>query len=110
MICDLELKLYRLSGGTPLTGSLEHIGDYLYGEQEVFHKRYWEAVQAGDSIDTMAQIPLHIDKSSELYAKLADGNLYRVVQLQLSRDKNGLPVSILSLSRDNRRFNILDKE
>lgn len=110
MIYDLELRLYRLEGGTPITGSLKKVDDYFYGEMEVYHKRYWEAVQAGDTIDTMAEIPEHLSGDGELYVKLADDNIYRVVQLQRSWDENRLPVSILSLSRDNRRLNILDKE
>ena len=60
MIYDLELRLYRLEGGTPITGSLKKVDDYFYGEMEVYHKRYWEAVQAGDTIDTMAEIPEHL--------------------------------------------------
>lgn len=107
---DHLLTLYRLEGGTPVTGTLRELSRHLYREAEVYHKRYWEAIQAGSSIERMAEIPEHIPAEPELYCRLDDGLIYRVVQMQTGEDENLLPKSTLSLSRTDRRFEILAKE
>ena len=112
MIFDYELTLYRLVGGTPLQGELAELQRCLYSPMEVFSRRYWQAIQAGVQIDTMAALPFHFHGEGELFARLADERIYRVEQLQLGEDSNGLPLTTLSLSRTDRRFEILndDKE
>lgn len=111
MIYDKSLSLYTLEGSTPLNGVLEPYGEFLCAEREVFHRRYWEAVQAGATIDAMVEMVGHLTAhEKEFYAELSDGNLYRVEQIQRSHDEHGLAVTVLSLSRSDRRFNILKKE
>ena len=110
MIYDRTLELYILDGPTPLNGSAKLYSTHLCGEQEVFHKRYWEAVQAGYNISSMAQIPGHVEPEGDVYARLDGVRWYRVEQLQRSYDENGLPVTVLSLSRSDRRLDILEKE
>ena len=110
MIYDRLLGIYVLQGGNPLSAPVKLWGEYLCAEQEVFHRRYWEAVQAGYSITSMVQIPGHIEPDGELYARLDGARWYRVEQLQRSYDADSLPVTILSLSRTDRRFEILKKE
>lgn len=109
MIYDLELTLYRQQG-RPMDLALNELGSYLYAEAEVYHRRYWEAVQAGQTIDTMAMLPEHLNEEGELYARLADGFIYRVVQEQRGWDENNLPFTTLSLSRESRRYEILNKD
>lgn len=109
MICDLELTLYRQEG-RPMDLQLNELGRYLYAEAEVYHRRYWEGVQAGQTIDSMAMLPGHLSAEGELYARLADGLIYRVLQQQRGWDENHLPMTTLSLSREARRYEILIKE
>lgn len=110
MIYDQEVGIYTLNGPTPLNASPVLYGEFYCGEQEVFHKRYWEAVQAGYTITSMVQLPGHIEPVGEIYAKLSGGRWYRVEQLQRSYDEDNLPVTVLSLSRSDRRFDVLEKE
>lgn len=110
MIYDQDVSIYILDGPTPLNGTPTLYGEYYGAEQEVFHKRYWEAVQAGYTITNMVQIPGHIEPEGDIYVKLGGERWYRVEQLQRSYDDNGLPVTVLSLSRSDRRFDILGKE
>lgn len=110
MIYDRELELYILEGPTPLNGSARLHSTHLCAEREVFHKRYWEAVQAGYNITKMVELPGHIEPEGDVYVKLGDARWYRVEQLQRSFDTDGLPVTVLSLSRSDRRFDVLEKE
>lgn len=111
MIYDKLLILCRLDPNSPaLPGRLEELGDYYYAAMEVYHRRYFEAMQAGVTVDGMVQILDHVSPPGELYAIPADGLVYRVVQLQTGWDANGLPVTTLSLSRTDRRFEIHNKE
>lgn len=111
MIYDRLLILCRLDPtAPPVPGRLEELGDYYYGPMEVYHRRYFEALQAGISVDSMVRIPDHVCHPGELYAIPADGLIYRVAQLQTGWDENGLPVTTLSLSRTDRRFETYKKE
>ena len=110
MIYDKDVKVYTLDGPTPLNGIPVLYGEFFGAEQEVFHKRYWEAVQAGYTITSMVQLPEHIEPEGDIYVRLDSARWYRVEQLQRSYDENGLPISVLSLSRTDRRFDILEKE
>ena len=111
MIYDRMLILCRLDPTAPaVPGRLEELGDHYYAPMEVYHKRYFEALQAGVNVDTMVRIPDHVSPPGELYAIPEDGLVYRVVQLQTGWDENSLPVTTLSLSRTDRRFEIYKKE
>lgn len=110
MIYDRDIGVYTIEGPGPLNGFPKLYAECYCAEQEVFHKRYWEAVQAGYIITSMVQIPGHIEPEGDIYVRLSGERWYRVEQLQRSYDKNGLPVTVLSLSRSDRRFEILEKE
>lgn len=84
--------------GAPFQGRLTVKAAYLCAEQTVFHRRYWESVQAGTRVDRMVQIPLRRDVAATEYA-LLDGHLYRIEEVQLTNDSDGLPVTNLSLRR-----------
>lgn len=110
MIFDRELTLCTLptGAGTLLQGKLIEHSKHLYAEEEVFHRRYWEAVQAGSRIDKMAAIPRMPgdDISAEMYVKLDDGHVYRIEQAQESTDDDGLDVYLLSLYRLGGNYDI----
>lgn len=110
MICDRELSLFKLDPESPaLPGTLLLHSEHLAAPMEVFYRRYFEAMQAGQTIDCMVRIPGHLEAEGELYV-LYGGLFYRVEQLQLGADEHKLPCSTLSLSRTDRRFEIYKKE
>lgn len=110
MIYDRELILCTLPAGvgTLLQGKLIEVSHHLYAEQEVFHRRYWEAVQAGTRIDKMAAMPrmLGDDIAAEMYVQLDDGHVYRIEQAQEATDEDGLDIYLLSLYRMGGNYDI----
>lgn len=111
MIYDREMKLCRLDATSPpLPGRLEVLSEHYYAALEIYHRRYFEALQAGVNVDFMLRVPGHVSPSGELFIIPADGLAYRVVQLQTGWDENGLPVTTFTLSRTDRRFEIFKKE
>lgn len=106
MIYDRALIHCRLPGGNPLTEKLEKIQIYLYGDMTVFHKRYWESVQAGTSVDRMAALAGHVAIDSGDFCVLEDDRVYRIEQVQFQTDSMGLPQTVLSLHRTDRRYDL----
>lgn len=91
--------------GAPFQGKLLPAASYLCAEETVYHRRYWESVQAGTRVDRMVQIPLRRDIRATHYA-LYDGHLYRVEEAQLTADADGLPVTNLSLRRMEQNYDL----
>lgn len=108
MIYDKPILILKLPDtvGTPLQGKLQPVFSAFCGERTVFHKRFWESVQAGSRIDLMVELPLHRKNvQAEMYAKY-EGNVYRIEQVQFEKDENQLPVTILSMKREVKRYDI----
>ena len=92
--------------GIPLQGKLDPVFDAWCGEMTVFHNRFWEAVQAGSRIDVMVEIPLHRrDVDAGCFAKY-EGHVYSIEQVQYQTDKDGLPVTVLSMKRAEVQYDI----
>lgn len=100
MIYDKNIEILKLPDtvGTLLQGKLEHVFSAFCGEMEVYHARYWESVQAGSRIDVMVELPLHRNVDAGMYVRYKD-HIYSIEQAQFGTDKDGLPVTILSLKR-----------
>lgn len=101
MIYDKPIVVCRLPdgiGSITQTRTLVPVFLAYCGEMEVYHRRYWEAMQADSRIDCMVEIPLRRDASAHMYA-VYGGHTYRVEQVQFSSDENGLPVTRLSMMR-----------
>ena len=96
--------------GAPFQGRLTVYARYLCGETTVYHRRYWESVQAGTRIDRMVRLPLHRDIQATMYAILPDGQLYRIEEAQLATDEAGLPVTNLSLRRMEQNYDLCRPE
>lgn len=105
MIYDKPIKILKLpdSVGTPLQGKLLPVFSAYCGEKEVYHERYWNSVQAGSRIDCLVELPLHRNSDAGMFAKYK-GHVYSIEQAQFSKDKNGLPVTILSLKRTEGQY------
>lgn len=100
MIYDKPIRILKLPDnvGTPIQGKLEPVFTAFCGEKEVYHGRFWESVQAGSRIDCLVELPLHRNSDAGMFAKYKN-HIYSIEQAQFSYDENGLPVTILSLSR-----------
>ena len=68
------------------------------GEKEVYHRRYWESVQADSRIDRLVEMPLHRTVDAGMYT-VYKNRLYSIEQAQFGKDENDLPVTVLSLKR-----------
>ena len=102
MIYDKPIDILKLPDdvGTPLQGKLRPVFSAFCGEMTVFHSRFWEAVQAGSRIDVMVELPLHRKNADAgMYARYED-HIYRIEQAQYQKDGNQLPVTVLSLKRE----------
>lgn len=110
MIYDRYLTVYDFAGGAPAGGKLTVNSAHFYAEQEVYHRRYWESVQAGSRIDRMVRVPFGDDLTATQYAIPEDGHVYRIEQAQHALDGDGLPVTTLSLRRMEGNYDILRPE
>ena len=101
MIYDRPLTVCKLPAGTPLQSRLLPGEVCFYAPREVFHKRFWEAVQAGAQIDRMVEMPLHRDVEAGDYALLENGedrggqnNVSRGIHLRYFPPKTDLQMEV----------------
>ena len=106
MIYDRPITIYDLPDGTPLQRKLVKVSDHWYAPGEVYHSRFWESVQAGSRVDLMAMLPDGEQIRADQYAIPADGHVYRIVQAQHGLDRDGLPMTTLSLRREESNYDI----
>ena len=108
MIYDKELQFGDLSpGSSPLDRRLAVKGSHLYGVKTVYSQRFFEALQTGIRIDTMVQIGLPDAVSAGGYVVLDDDKVYRVVQSQTQPDEDGLLVTVLSLMKEDTKYELV---
>ena len=108
MIYDKTLQTGDLSPGRgPLDRRLTVTGELLYGVKTVYSKRLYEALQIGVRIDTMVQRGLPDAVPADTYVVLADGWVYRVVQAQTQPDEDGLLVTVLSLQKEDAKYELV---
>ena len=108
MIYDKPISILSLPDnvGTPIQGKLEPVFTAFCGEMTVFHKRFWESVQAGSRIDSMVELPLHRKNATAgMFARYED-HIYSIEQAQYTKDENQLPVTVLSLKRSEEQYDI----
>lgn len=107
MIYDTEITVFKLPDnvGTPLQGKLQAVFNAFCGEKEVYHRRFWESVQAGSRIDIMVELPLHRDVDAGMFAKFRN-HMYSIEQAQFGKDDNDLPITTLSLKRSEVQYDI----
>ena len=100
MIYDTPIIIAMLPDdvGTILQGKPQRLYGAFCGEKEVYHRRYWEAVQADSRIDRMVEMPLHRSVDAGMYAVYRN-QLYSIEQAQFGKDANALPITTLSLKR-----------
>lgn len=106
-IYDKPITVAKLSAdaGSILQGLPEPVFRAYCAEQEVYHRRYWESVQAGSRIEKLVELPFHRPCDAGMFAK-CDGRLYSIEQAQFGKDKDGLPITTLSLKREEVPYDI----
>ena len=107
MIYDTPITILKLPDdvGTPLQGNLVPFLDAFCGEKEVYHKRFWESVQAGSRVDLFVELPLHRSIDAGMFAKYKE-HIYSIEQAQFGKDENQLPTTTLSLKRSEVQYDI----
>ena len=113
MIYDKPITVCRLPDGVDAitkTKTLTPVFSAYCGELEVYHRRYWESVQAGSRIDRMVRVPFGEALTATQYAIPEDGHVYRIEQAQHGLDEDGLAVTTLSLRRMEGSYDILRAE
>ena len=107
MIYDTIITILKLpdDAGTPLQGKLQPTFTAFCGEKEVYHRRFWESVQAGSRIDTMVELPLHRNVDAGMFAKYKS-HVYSIEQAQFGKDDNMIPITTLSLKRAEGQYDI----
>ncbi len=107
MIYDTPITVLKLpdNAGIPLQGNLQATFNAFCGEKEVYHRRFWESVQAGSRIDAIVELPLHRQVDAGMFARYKD-HVYSIEQAQFGKDENGLPITTLSLKRTEDQYDI----
>lgn len=107
MIYDTAIDVLKLPDtvGTPLQGKLLPVFSSYCGETEVYHSRYWESVQAGSRVDLLVELPLHREIDAGMFARYKK-HIYSIEQAQFGKDDDGLPVTVLSLKRSEREYDL----
>ena len=107
MIYDKPIQILKLPDnvGTILYGKLEQVFSAYCGQKEVYHRRYWESIQAGSRIDVMVELPLHREVDAGMYAKYKD-HIYSIEHAQFGEDDDGLPVTILSMKKAGNQYDV----
>ena len=107
MIYDTPIIIAKLPDnvGTPLQGKLQRLFGAFCGEKEVYHRRFWESVQAGSRVDLLVELPFHRAVDAGMYVKYKS-HIYSIEQAQFGKDKDGLPITTLSLKRMEGQYDI----
>lgn len=108
MIYDRVVEVFELdTASSPLQRRLVLHSAHYYGRKTVYHKTYFEALQAGESVNRMIQIPAPENPpTATMYAVPDDGHVYRIIEVQPTEDEDGLPVVVLSLHREEARYDL----
>lgn len=107
MIYDTEITILKLPDnvGTPLQGKLQPVFTAFCGEEQVYHRRFWEAIAAYSRVDRLVELPLHRNVDAGMFAKYK-GHIYSIEQAQFGKDENLLPITTLSLKRAEGQYDI----
>lgn len=99
-IYDQTVQLHAITGDSALNRriSAEGVG-YYCRERTVGLQRFFTALQVGDRIDAVLEIPGRELISPAGSVAVWCGQQYRLTQVQHALDDDGLDVTVLSLSR-----------
>lgn len=106
MIYDRLIEIASLGDGDgPLARRLTVVSRHYCAEMTIYHRTYFEWQQAGERIDRMVNLPRLAKIDATMYA-IFDGHVYRIMEAQASRDADNLDIYVLSLRREEARYDI----
>lgn len=108
MIYDRLLTVFKLdTASSALARKLLERSRHLCAYRTVYHRTYFQAVQAGQRIERMVQIPTtDTPPDATMYAELEDGQIYKITEAQFAEDEDGLPCIVLALTREEARYEL----
>lgn len=98
------------SASSALTRRLVRGENYVYAPKEVYSKRFYDALAAGQRIDLMAELWRADELTADMLVELADapGKVYRIIQAQHGLNAEGLPITTLSLRMEVTAYELVD--
>lgn len=110
MIYDRVVTIYDVAGGSVLGRKLVTPGSAYYcARRTVGLTRYYTALQIGDQTDDVLELPGRDDIVTTQIAVFND-HQHRILQVQHETDKDGLPITVLSLSRMEELYDLDETE
>lgn len=99
MIYDRVVTIHDIDGASVLGQKLTVPGVSHYcARRKVGLTRYYTALQVGDRTDEVLELPGR-DEITTSQIAVTQGAQFRILQVQHETDEDGLPVTVLSLSR-----------
>ena len=109
MIYDRILEVFDLdTASSPLARRLVLRAVHFCAPVTVYHRTYYESLQAGQTVDLMVRIPdpFGAPPAATQYAVPGDGHVYRITEVQAALDEDGRPVANISLHREETRYDL----
>lgn len=91
--------------GNPLERKLTVTSRHYCAELSIYQSTYFEWAQAGETVERMVQLPRFGVIDATMYAIL-NGHVHRILRSQLTKDEDGRDVYILSLKREEARYDV----
>lgn len=110
MIYDRVVTIHDIDGASVLGQKLTVPGVSHYcARRKVGLTRYYTALQVGDRTDEVLELPGRDEITTSQIAVTQDAQ-FRILQVQHETDKDGLPVTVLSLSRLEELYALAESE
>lgn len=106
MIYDRVIEIASAgTDGKPLERKLTVTSRHYCAELSIYQSTYFEWAQAGETVERMVQLPRFGVIDATMYAVFGE-HVYRILRSQLTKDADGRDVYILSLKREEARYDI----
>lgn len=106
MIYDRPIEIAAAGDGeSPLSRRLTVLSRHYCAELTIYQRTYFEWAQAGETIDRMVQLPRFGAITATMYA-IFESQVYRIAQSQPTRDEDGRDIYILTLRREEARYDV----
>lgn len=105
-VCNL---INKAENGRKPEYQLRYVGKYWYGERTVGYGRFYDAMGVNEQIDMLVRIHHTRDVRIGMYAVLGNGEQFRITNVQMVLDDDGLRYTDLSLSRVEDYYSVADQ-
>lgn len=104
---DGVLGVYTLTNASaPDKRKLKLLSQHYYGEKTIGVTRFYAAMQADTKIDMLVEIWQDRQVMASLYCIPEDGEQYRITDVQHKMSEQGLKVSVLTLERVGKNYEL----